>query len=85
MEAALKNEYELVQKEITDVRSCITTYVNMFFTVGTGIVALFTYLATKDINTANAKPVLPLSQEDWAYISTGTILHQSIVHLDSIS
>jgi len=43
MEAAVRREYKTVLKEVEEIRSCITDYMKMFFTIGVGVVAVFAF------------------------------------------
>jgi hypothetical protein len=66
MEDSVKQEYEMVHKEIVEVRTCITEYMKMFFTLGVGVIGLFGYLAATSIK--DGSHAIALTADQWAYI-----------------
>ena len=69
MEKVIETEYEMLHKEIVEVRTCITDYMQMFFGVGIGVIGLFAYLGALEFDpSSNSTKSISLAQSDWGYI-----------------
>jgi hypothetical protein len=64
MQAALKQEYEMVHCEVVEVRTCITSYISMFFAVGIGAIGVIAYL----ISLGVFKDTSQISGVGWKYL-----------------
>jgi len=80
MEKRLKSEYEMVLKEIVEVRTCITEYIKMFFAVVTGAIGFFSYLASTKFATTIVLAYIPLALSYIIMWFTSTIFHKCNTH-----
>jgi hypothetical protein len=75
MERSLKTEYEMIHKEVVEVRTCITDYIKMFFGVGIAVVGLFSYIAFRPMALEGKLGTITLpdaasgllNQHDWGF------------------